>query len=86
VRSLLTGAGWSDVDLAAVDAPMWFGADPDRATAFIVGQLAWLFATLDDAGRSQARASLHDVMSTHHAADGVRLGSGAWLVTAVRPR
>ena len=63
---------------------MWFGPDADRATTFMVGQMAWLFAKLDDDGKRRAEANLHDVMAAHAGADGVLLGSGAWLVTARR--
>lgn len=84
VRGVLEGAGWEGVALTAHDEPLWFGPDPDRATTFIVGQMAWLFARLDADGRRRAEANLHDVMAAHQDADGVRLASGAWLVTARR--
>lgn len=84
VRGLLEAAGWADAGFAAHDQPMWFGADADRATAFIVGQMAWLFATLDGGAKRQAEAHLHAVMAAHAGPDGVLLESGAWLVTARR--
>lgn len=84
VRGLLEGAGWRGVSFAAHDEPLLFGPDPDRATTFMVGQMAWLFARLDADGRHQAEANLHEVMTTHAGVDGVQLGSGAWLVTARR--
>jgi SAM-dependent methyltransferase len=84
VRRLLAGAGWADVDLEAGDAPLWFGPDPDRTTEFMAGQMEWLLATLDEDGRRQAIANLHDVMTAHTGPDGVTLGSGVWVVTARR--
>lgn len=84
VSSLLQSAGWRDVAFVAHDELLWFGPDADRATRFIVGQMAWLFAKLDLDGKRQAEANLHDVMAGHEGPDGVRLGSGAWLVTARR--
>lgn len=84
VRAVLEGAGWRDVAFAAHDEPMWFGPDADRATTFIVGQMAWLFAKLDPDGQRGARANLHEIMGAHESPDGVRLGSGVWLVTARR--
>lgn len=84
VREVLEGAGWRDIAFAAHDEPMWFGPDADRATTFVVGQMAWLFARLDPDGRHRAEANLRAVMTAHEGADGVRLGSGAWLVTARR--
>jgi hypothetical protein len=84
VRGLLEAAGWADIDLVAHDQPMWFGPDADRATSFIVGQMAWLLGTLDDERKRQAVANLHEVMAAHAGTDGVLLASGAWLVTARR--
>lgn len=84
VRGLLENAGWTQVEFAAHDQPLTFGPDADRATSFIIGQMAWLFATLDDEARRRAEANLHEVMAAHTEASGVLLGSGAWLVTAAR--
>lgn len=84
VRGVLESAGWRSVAFVAHDELLWFGPDADRATTFMVGQMAWLFAKLDPEGRRQAEANLRDVMLAHEGADGVRLGSGAWLITARR--
>ena len=84
LRDLLVGAGWTDISFDAHDETLWFGPDAEVATSFMVGQMAWLFAKLDDEGRRLAEAHLHDVMAAHSGADGVRLRSGAWLVTARR--
>ena len=80
-RGAPAGETWR---LSAHDEPMLFGPDADRATTFMVGQMAWLFAKLDLDGKRRAEANLHDVMAAHQSADGVQLGSGAWLVTARR--
>jgi SAM-dependent methyltransferase len=84
VRSLLTDAGWSEVALTAHDELLAFGPDADTATTFMVGQMQWLFDRLDDAGKQEAEANLHEVMAAHAGADGVLLASGAWIVTAHR--
>ena len=84
VRSLLAGAGWGDVELEALDEQLWFGPDADHATDFLVGQMAWLLAMLDEDQKRQATANLHDVLARSAGADGVLLSSGAWLVTARR--
>jgi len=84
VRGIFEDAGWRDVAFVAHDEPMLFGPDADRATTFMVGQMAWLFAKLDLDGKRRAEANLHDVMAAHQSADGVQLGSGAWLITARR--
>jgi SAM-dependent methyltransferase len=85
VRTLLTDAGWSDVAFTASDEPLCFGPDADAATTFIVGQMAWLLSGLEPEQRERAVSYLHDVMAAHAGADGVLLGSGAWLVSARRP-
>lgn len=84
VRTVLSAAGWTDVALVPHDQPLWFGPDADAATSFIAGQMAWLLDRMDDADRRQAVAELRDVMAAHTGAEGVLLGSGAWLVTAQR--
>jgi SAM-dependent methyltransferase len=84
VRDLLHAAGWADVAFAAADELLWFGPDPDSTTTFMVGQMTWLFDKLDDVGKRQAEANLHEVMAAHAGEDGVLLGSGAWIVTARR--
>jgi pimeloyl-ACP methyl ester carboxylesterase len=84
VRDLLHGAGWSDVNFTAKDELLCFGPDANTATTFIVGQMKWLFEKLDDVGKRQAEANLHDVMAAPAGEDGVLLGSGAWIVTARR--
>jgi SAM-dependent methyltransferase len=84
VRHLLHAAGWADVAFDAADELLWFGPDPDSATTFMVGQMKWLFDKLDDVGKRQAEANLHEVMAANAGEGGVLLGSGAWIVTARR--
>jgi len=84
VHAVLAGAGWTEAALTGHDEPLWFGPDADTATTFMVGQMRWMFDTLDDAGKVQAEANLHQVMAEHAGEGGVVLGSGAWLVTARR--
>ncbi len=84
VRDLLHGAGWTDVNFTAEDELLCFGPDANTATTFMVGQMKWLFDKLDDPGKRQAEANLHEVMAAHAGEDGVLLGSGAWIITARR--
>jgi SAM-dependent methyltransferase len=79
--SLLQQAGYVDVGLEALHIPLAFGAVED-AQAFLE---TWIDDELDDDGRAQARASLHELLSRNAAADGVLLPSATWLVTARRP-
>lgn len=84
VRSLLDSSGWVEVTLTTVDEEVCLGPDPDRATSFIVGQMARQLGTLGDGEREQAVANLRAVMASHARDGGVWLGSGAWLVAARR--
>lgn len=84
VRDVLTGAGFTEPRFEDLTAPMWFGPDPDDATAFIGGLLAWMVADLDEAGRARALDALNATMVLHSTPRGVELGSAMWLVTAVR--
>jgi len=82
VQTLLNGAGFVDVDLDSIEAPMWFGEDAVAATGFILGLMGWMLEGLDEAGRVRATGALHDVMAAHETPDGVLLGSAAWITTA----
>ena len=83
VRALLTAAGFRDVVLDGVEAPMWFGDDAADASAFILGLSGWMLDGLDDAGRQSAIDTLHATAAAHTTADdGVTFGSATWIVTA----
>lgn len=84
VREVLSAGGFDEVDLEPVDGTMWFGSDADDALQFILGQMGWMIADLDDAGRATATDALHASLSEHTGTDGARYGAGAWLVTARR--
>jgi SAM-dependent methyltransferase len=84
VRTLLTDAGFRDVEIAGHEAPMWFGADADDAFEFVLGLMGWMLLGLDGATRAQALEDLRHVVSAHATADGVLFRSAAWLVTASR--
>jgi SAM-dependent methyltransferase len=84
VEPMLAAAGWADVGFEPVDRPIWLGPDADRGTSWQLGQSAWLLLGLDEAQRSTAVENLHTVLAAHQTADGVLLGSAAWLITARR--
>lgn len=86
VTQMLTAAGWTDVAFHPADGLIWLGSDPDEATTWMAGQMAFLLTGLDDAVRARALENLRDVMARHHTAHGVLIGSGAWLVTAGRAK
>lgn len=85
VETLLTTAGFADVELLARRAPMWFGADPDDANRFVLGLLGWMLDSLDDTTRSQALDELRATTTAHQTSEGVLYDSGTWLVRARRP-
>jgi SAM-dependent methyltransferase len=84
VRRLLTNAGFSDVDLDATTAGMWFGNDADDAHRFVLGLMGWMLQGLDTAGRARAIDALHATMAAHATSDGVLFESAAWTIQATR--
>jgi SAM-dependent methyltransferase len=84
VRPLLESSGFENVELADVRAPMTFGATAAEAHDFIIGQLGWLVADLDEATRQAALAALLRTMEDHQTPDGVQLGSAMWIITGTK--
>ncbi|UQA97284.1 class I SAM-dependent methyltransferase [Streptomyces halobius] len=86
IRELLTGAGFDEVAISAVDERMRTGADADDAVAYFLGTPMGqsMIAAADAEARLKARAALRGAMAEHQRPDGVMLGSAAWLVTARR--
>ena len=84
VRTLLSGAGFTDVELIETRGAMWFGDDADEAHAFVLGQLGWLLEDLDPAGRARALDALHASAASHASDQGVLYDSAAWIITATR--
>ncbi|HEY1574513.1 MAG TPA: methyltransferase domain-containing protein [Pseudonocardiaceae bacterium] len=86
VDRVLTAAGFTDVSVADVSEPVWYGADPAAAVDAVLAlrmvgdPLARLDA--DETGRAMDR--LRSVMAAHHGTDGVWFDSRAWLVTSRR--
>src|SRR5262249_49504666 len=46
VNNILTGAGFSHVDVEPLCEQMWFGSDTDDACRFILGLMGWMLAGL----------------------------------------
>jgi SAM-dependent methyltransferase len=82
VRRTLTAAGFTDVRVDELTAPMWFGDDADDAHGFMFGLLAWMLDGLDDHGRAAALDALHATMDRHATDEGVLFDSAAWLIGA----
>ncbi|MGI9085193.1 MAG: hypothetical protein ACR2FE_07855 [Aeromicrobium sp.] len=66
----------------------WFtsfvGATASAAHGFLLGQLGWLVADLDEATRRSALDTLMRMMQEHETDDGALFRSAMWLVTARR--
>jgi SAM-dependent methyltransferase len=87
VATLLHEAGFVDGHLLSISAPMWLGRSADEAWAFVaeMGLVRGLTDGLDDVARDAAMAELRRRISAREAAEGVLLGSAAWLITGRVP-
>lgn len=84
VSGLLRAAGFEGVAVDGVRAPMTFGADARDAYDFVLGQLGWMVADLDETRREAALRALMETMRQHDGGDGVSFDSAMWLITARR--
>lgn len=82
VRSLLRGAGFTDVRFESSQGPMWFGDDADDATGFILGVAGWMIRDLDPTRAAAARGALRETVERHLGPRGVTFASATWIVTA----
>lgn len=86
VTTILRDAGFVDVELTALDEPMWLGHDPADAWQFVsgLGIVRGLSGSLDADLRAAVLARLRRTLDDHVTDDGVVMGSAAWLATARR--
>ncbi|QXJ21812.1 class I SAM-dependent methyltransferase [Actinomadura graeca] len=87
IREVLGAAGFADVTIAAVQAPMHFGQDAEDATEFIFSQGAVRLnlQSVDQAVAEQTRNELRDGLLAFETPEGVLIPGDVWLVSAVRP-
>jgi SAM-dependent methyltransferase len=85
VRGLLSSAGFTDVELEAVESGMWFGTDADDAHRFVIGLMGWMLDGLDETRRRRALDDLRSTLAAHTVSEGVEFGSAAWVIRATRP-
>ena len=85
VHGTLTAAGFTEIELEATAAGMWFGDDVDDAHRFVLGLMGWMLQGLDDTGRARAEDGLRATLAAHQMPDGVVFGSAAWTIRATRP-
>jgi SAM-dependent methyltransferase len=84
VRSTLTHAGFTDIELEGTHEAMWFGTDADDAYQFVIGLLGWMLEGLDDDERAHALHALRSTMTTHATTEGVTFDSAVWVIRATR--
>lgn len=84
VEAALEAAGYDRVAIASVEEPISAGTDVEDAYRFFcgMGMVRGLVADLDARSRSRALRSLREMLAAHTTAEGVKLGSAAWLITA----
>lgn len=78
----LGAAGFVNVALEDVRAPMDFGPTPERAMQYLSSQHAGSLADLDPEARDRALEAPRVSVQAHHDGSAVRYDSAAWLVTA----
>lgn len=86
VRSILSSAGFDDIELEPIDEMIDLGADAADAMEYAktMGIVEGLTDGLDAETRAEAMSNLADLFHEHETADGVLLASAAWLITARR--
>lgn len=87
VTTILTDAGFTEVDLAGHEAPANLGANLDRAVELMI-RINPATASLPASDPSLAatvRAAIEDVLSPYLGDDGVVAQSASWIVTATLP-
>ncbi|MEO6651533.1 MAG: class I SAM-dependent methyltransferase [Ilumatobacteraceae bacterium] len=87
VHSILSSAGFDDVDLEPINEVIDLGTDASDAMEFAktMGIVEGLTDDLDPESRAQAMSNLADLFVERETADGVLLASAAWLITARKP-
>jgi SAM-dependent methyltransferase len=86
VTTVLTAAGFTNVDLDGRREPMYFGRDADDAFGFVrtLGFTNYLLSELDGAAQAAALDALRRDIAAHETADGVHYDSATWIVTTQR--
>ncbi len=86
VGTILTAAGFADVNITGVHEPVYYG--PDAASALRVMLSLQMtkdrLAPLDAASTGYALGQLRAALATHQSSGGVFFDSRAWLITARR--
>jgi hypothetical protein len=88
VEGILWSAGFTDVDLADVGEPVYYGPDAAAALDWVRGFTCTqrLLKRLDPAAADRALARLRDALAARAGDEGIWFDSRAWIVTAHRRR
>ena len=86
VGRLLSGAGFESVGFTSIEEPVWFGADAEAAYDFVgeIGIVKGLSDGLDPDTKAAAHERLTAALRAHETPEGVRFGSGVWLISATK--
>lgn len=86
VRTILGSAGYADIAFDPIDVPVELGSDAKDAFAFVrtIGIVEGLSNDLSDEDRAHALDKVQQLLADHETADGVLIGTSAWLITARR--
>jgi SAM-dependent methyltransferase len=86
VRSVLADAGFTEVELQQVEAPVVLGGGEGLDATVMhytwMGEVRRALAELDDQGRAEAIGLLREALTTRLVDGRVELAGAAWLVTA----
>jgi len=87
VRTILSGAGWSDVTLERFDTECSLGSDVADATGFIsqMGPMSEPFALADEETQHNTLRVIEEALAPYADSRGAYLGYSTWIVSATRP-
>ena len=86
VREILSGAGWTDVEVEPFRTEVLVagGGDLDDAVSYFADDVfgRMLLGDADEETRAAAKAALRDALAEHMTDEGIRLEGAVWIVTA----
>ncbi|MER6949422.1 class I SAM-dependent methyltransferase [Nonomuraea sp. NPDC000554] len=87
IHEVLGEAGFADVGVVPVEAPMDYGRDAADAAEFILGQgpVRFNLEGVDRAVVERAREELRAGLVAYETSEGVRISGAVWVVSATRP-
>jgi hypothetical protein len=87
ITKLLSGVGWTDIEITPVTGPAWMGSDVDDVMGYVRRMQAVrnLIASLaDEKAAEQVLAALAGQYAARQRPDGIWVDAAAWLITARR--